>query len=324
LGRSELQTASAIRSADGSFRQSDFRPINPLSNITTNSDQAEHMTATLDDSQSGLPIPVVIQQETIDYGQNPERAIIIFRYHINNSSLERITNLYFGMMTDFDLGTQAEQVVLDSSLGVLSYSALGQPVVGLVALNNMTSFKSFDNGAYKRGFSKAEQFRLISSPSNMSQNLSGDIFTLISGGPFILDPGDSVEIAFAIVLADDQIQLFDRAISAREIYMAPTSTDIVNSALPSGYKLMQNYPNPFNPSTRISFNLPQAQTTALEIYNVLGQQVSRTNLGYLEAGLHTLEWDGKAETGEAVSSGVYFYRLLAGDFIKTRKMMLLR
>ncbi len=89
--------------------------------------------------------------------------------------------------------------------------------------------------------------------------------------------------------------------------------------VPDRYALLQNYPNPFNPTTEIAFTLPVASRVNLEIYNVLGQRVTTLTEGVLEAGEHVFEWDGSE-----ASSGVYFYRLQADDFVDTKKMMLLK
>jgi len=89
-------------------------------------------------------------------------------------------------------------------------------------------------------------------------------------------------------------------------------------SLPTGFNLDQNYPNPFNPTTQISFSLPTASAYTLTIYNVNGQKVTEFS-GAKEAGSHSVTFDGKG-----IASGVYFYRLVAGDFAVTRKMILLK
>lgn len=83
--------------------------------------------------------------------------------------------------------------------------------------------------------------------------------------------------------------------------------------------LLGNYPNPFNPTTEISFSLPNACDVKLEVYNVMGQQVVTIVDRFMEAGRHSVTFDGRA-----VASGVYFYRLEAGVFIETKKMVLLK
>ncbi len=96
-----------------------------------------------------------------------------------------------------------------------------------------------------------------------------------------------------------------------------------SETLPTGYSLNQNYPNPFNPSTNISFALPQPSDWTLNIYNIRGELVRRFT-GSDGAGDVLIVWDGVSNRGEQVASGVYLYRLEAGSFVETRKMMLLK
>lgn len=98
----------------------------------------------------------------------------------------------------------------------------------------------------------------------------------------------------------------------------------LNSGLPTEYALEQNYPNPFNPSTNINFALPKAGNVIVSVYNVLGQEVTTLVNGELPAGSHTVVWDGRNGSGTVVSSGIYFYKIAAGDFNQTKKMMMLK
>jgi hypothetical protein len=92
----------------------------------------------------------------------------------------------------------------------------------------------------------------------------------------------------------------------------------VDAGLPKTYSLAQNYPNPFNPTTTIEFAMPVAGKYDLTIYNVIGQVVDEFS-GNGIAGTNTVEWDASNR-----ASGVYFYRLDAGNFTQTRKMMLVK
>ncbi len=107
---------------------------------------------------------------------------------------------------------------------------------------------------------------------------------------------------------------------------AENATGIAGSenALPATYFLSQNYPNPFNPTTSISFGLPAASEVRLEVFNLLGQRVRTLVNGDMEAGYKTVVWDGKDESGKAVSSGIYLYKLSATGFEKSQKMLLLK
>lgn len=88
--------------------------------------------------------------------------------------------------------------------------------------------------------------------------------------------------------------------------------------------LFQNVPNPFNPSTSIEFLLPGRSHVRVDVYDVAGRLVTTLLDEKRQAGRHTVEWDGRGNSGGIASSGVYFYRLRAGKFEQTRKMILLR
>lgn len=94
-------------------------------------------------------------------------------------------------------------------------------------------------------------------------------------------------------------------------------TDVDNQEMFYEYSLFQNYPNPFNPITTISFTIPENQFVELKIYDVLGTEVAELVNEYKSAGKNTLVFDA----GD-LSSGIYFYKIKAGNFIKTKKLLL--
>lgn len=95
-----------------------------------------------------------------------------------------------------------------------------------------------------------------------------------------------------------------------------------NHGTPHGFELFQNHPNPFNPETEISYNLPNDAYVNLTILNILGQKVKTLVDEFQQAGHKTAHWDGKDDEGNKVSSGIYFYRIQAGDYSQTKKMVL--
>ncbi|MEW6412109.1 MAG: T9SS type A sorting domain-containing protein [Candidatus Zixiibacteriota bacterium] len=96
------------------------------------------------------------------------------------------------------------------------------------------------------------------------------------------------------------------------------------SDMPTDFVLGQNYPNPFNMETVIAYNLRRAANVELTVYNVLGQKVITLVDGPQSAGHYVVSWDGTTTANTVVSSGVYFYRLTADDYIGTKKMMLVK
>jgi hypothetical protein len=108
------------------------------------------------------------------------------------------------------------------------------------------------------------------------------------------------------------------------IISAPTEVENPNVGLPGEFALHGNYPNPFNPTTTIAYDLPEQANVQIAIYNVVGQKV-RTLVDRAEsAGQHQVEWDGQDDSGRPVSSGLYLYRMTAGEFMQSRKMLLLK
>ena len=95
-------------------------------------------------------------------------------------------------------------------------------------------------------------------------------------------------------------------------------------AIPEVLALGQNYPNPFNANTEIRYQIPNARFISLKIYNILGQEVRILVNENKEPGYYVAIWDGDDRFGRAVASGVYFYRMETGDFVKIKKMILLR
>ncbi|HXG01139.1 MAG TPA: T9SS type A sorting domain-containing protein [Bacteroidota bacterium] len=94
--------------------------------------------------------------------------------------------------------------------------------------------------------------------------------------------------------------------------------------VPLSYSLDQNYPNPFNPSTTIRYQLKKRSWVRLEVFNILGQRVRTLVNAEQLTGVRTVEWNGTNDSGVPVASGMYVYRLQAGEFIATRKALLLR
>jgi hypothetical protein len=139
----------------------------------------------------------------------------------------------------------------------------------------------------------------------------------------------TVWVGHSFMLIRDAVQ----GTLARNTFLALTynlfengvSEDYTDAELPKAYSLKQNFPNPFNPSTRIQFALPTKGHVSLKIYNVAGQLVKTLQNGVMDAGSHELTWDGSNNLGSNVASGVYFYKINAGDdYENMKKMVLLR
>ena len=133
--------------------------------------------------------------------------------------------------------------------------------------------------------------------------------------------------ALASAIVEDKIyvmggRMFDNSISnILEEYTPPLTTgqDANDHSKPTNFVLFQNYPNPFNPITTISYQIPKASDVSLAIYNINGQFIETLVNTHQDAGTYKTQWKAKD-----VSSGIYLYKLTAGDYTEVRKCMLLR
>ncbi len=106
-------------------------------------------------------------------------------------------------------------------------------------------------------------------------------------------------------------------------FISKTATDIAHGDLSqNGFRLEQNHPNPFNPTTVIAYQVPAPTTVTLVIYNLLGQKVRTLVQETVPAGLNRAWWDARNDAGNPVAGGIYLYRIEAGEFVQTRKMIL--
>ena len=110
-----------------------------------------------------------------------------------------------------------------------------------------------------------------------------------------------------------------------DVHFDVDPTGIENpEGLPSSFAMRSNYPNPFNPSTTISYQVPRQSDVRIEIYNMLGQKVRTLINNRREPGDYEAIWNSKNDSGAEVGSGVYLYRMVAGDFVQVNKMILMK
>ena len=154
----------------------------------------------------------------------------------------------------------------------------------------------------------------------------------------ILENNDSLEESYEFEfgrLSPDEKQLFiyidgDASMTTVEVSYQLFSKDgaagngIMELGSPDEFKLYQNYPNPFTSQTTFQYDVAEATSVKIYIYNTLGQLVKTIDRGDNSIGTHTVEWDGKNDDGDTLSSGVYFYQLRTKDFNKTMKMLLVK
>ena len=166
----------------------------------------------------------------------------------------------------------------------------------------------------------------------VGQRVEGLVLPVASGGtaPLTYSLSPALPAGLTFDAATRTIAGTSRA--AAETAYTYTVTDangatasLLLQTLPTAFSLAANFPNPFNPATTIRYALPQAAAVELTVYNVVGQPVRTLVAEHQSAGRYAVEWDATDDRGHGVSSGMYFYRLQAGEeFREVKKMLLLR
>ena len=162
----------------------------------------------------------------------------------------------------------------------------------------------------------SDSFRVIFAPSG-----NGLLETNFAASETVLFE-DTINISSNAVEGDSGVSLGGIGILSTGVRWIEDSAE--EESRPTTFSISQNYPNPFNPVTEFKLRLPRASHVEVEIFNILGQKVKTLVDEDLRAGGFVVDWDGRDERGAEVSSGIYFYRMRAGDFSDVKRMVILR
>jgi hypothetical protein len=151
-------------------------------------------------------------------------------------------------------------------------------------------------------------------------NPSNGIVTVSIEGAFVYSPTTdySGSDSFTFIVCD--YSLCDTATILITIH--PLSID--EASLPTEYAIHQNYPNPFNPVTTLRYDIPENALVNIIIYDMLGRQVKTLINQTQDAGYKSVVWNAANDYGKPVSAGIYLYQIQAGEYINTKKMVLLK
>ncbi len=213
--------------------------------------------------------------------------------------------------SDDGLFSNSNSVVLDelySSYGkVLIEDLDGDSDAEIIFLRN-----NYNTGSYE----------VVVSDYNSANNRMEEVYSInISGYSYLLGMadfnGDGLrDIVINYAWSSDGISVI-----LNESMITPNGDNEISF---TSAKLLSNYPNPFNPETKINYSLAKAGNAKLTIYNIKGQRIKTLVNDHVEAGEHSIIWNGKNEKGSDVASGVYLYRLNTADGVQNKKMLLLK
>jgi hypothetical protein len=286
-------------------------------------DQEYHTS--FNDQNAAEPLGVLVSQKSFAFSSAPDDEFIITEYTITNTGTDPLTGVLVAHFEDWDMpwNTANDLVNFDRgrNLGYQYYTSnyRGQQVLSDLGVY---SFMALDNAVhvYPPAFTLADKWSYMSAGIvDTAITTTRDCSIIITTGPYDIAPGGSAVAAFSILGGTSLADIQANADAAIVAYDAITSIDGDFAELPEEFLLSQNYPNPFNARTTIGFSLPAPGQVTLEAFDLLGRKVETILDARLEAGRHSMVWDCSR-----LSSGVYFYRLTAGDRSSVRKMMLVK
>lgn len=323
IGTSNTKVSDVCRKGTGSASDTDFVGLSVYSLTSPGFYSNEDGIGLFNDDGAGSnKIGVTVRARSYAWNTGPDADYIILKYTIKNTSGSAISNLFAGIYSYYTpLGSNSGLTSTLDTANKLGYTFLNSnnnPHLGVSILTNQNlNFKAINAVEVFNGFTTQEKWDALSGGIS-NPYYTGISCFVISAGPININNNDSVDVGFAIVKGNDLAGLKINTITAKNKYGVIGVKPISNS-VPMVYNLYQNYPNPFNPSTTIKFDLPKQDFVSIKMYDLLGREVNEILKENLSAGSYELTFDAGN-----LSSGVYFYRLKAGDFEDVKKMVLLK
>jgi serine protease len=268
-----------------------------------------------------------ITMHSFAFSDPVDSRYILLKYDIKNLTGAPVSNLYVGIFLDWDIGGDSELVLNNSRYDPtrsLGYAFSGKPgghreYFGIRALDSASSFRSLANDV-TIDLSRTGKWGWISGGFAQASVGPADIHQVISSGPYTIGTGHTQTVGFALVVGDSSLTNIQQNADAAKARWKSIATTVGigdnTTATPATFRLAQNYPNPFNPATNFEFQIAQRELVNLKIFDVLGREIATLVNELRPAGVYTIRWDASS-----LPSGVYFYRLRAGDFVETRKMV---
>lgn len=298
----------------------DFTNIDPIHSITSMDPEMNYISeAAYNDQGTKNPYGVAVSQKAYS---NSGDEFVILEFGFTPAS-NTLNDFYAGIFADWDIGGDegayknlggydearnlAYQYIPDMSPDPAYY--------GIVALSGMAGAKVTPDSVYDS--MRETSFQRISTFENETIADTGDCRMWIGSGPFTLIQDDTIFVYFSFVAGTDLADLQSNTDAAVEKYQHRITGVEEYEIQPEQFHLSQNYPNPFNRTTLIEFQIPQESRVTLEIFDNLGRKVKTLMDEHKNAGNYKVAFNSRN-----LSSGIYFYRITAGEFSVTKRMAL--
>jgi len=284
---------------------------------------------------AGSAIPVTVHHSAYAWSTTPYRKFVIVKYVIKNTGASTLSNLYAGIVADWDITVAAQNKSKYDATNKMGYCYDNSTANGLYAgiklLTNSAPAVNYciDNVAGGNGgidpatdFLTAEKYTALSTSRNAdgfpaTVGSGGDVMHCVSSGPFNVPANDSITVAFALIGGDNLVDLQNSACEAQHKWdnTGPCATGINDVTVDNLW--MDAYPNPASNSVNFNYNITGTGNASLRIMNTLGEVVMVYN--NLAPGKNTLSLDVSK-----LNAGNYFYELKAGGAVLTKKLNIVK
>jgi len=335
VGTSSTKISDVARNQSGNAQNQDFTIVTPIKSFIPGSVSDLQAISTFNDDGAGTnKIGVKVILNSYAYSSNPNTDFVILHYKFINTTSTQITNFHAGLFFDWDLidGSGDGDVVGWDNANKMGY-VYNQPgttpyYVGsaLISHNNY-HFRAILNagndggwGIYD-GFTDAEKWESISGGLTKTQAGAGDVSCVVAGGPYTINPNDTLNVAFAVLAGNNLSELQTNLGYAKQKWNQIITDVRDENSVVYDYQLHQNYPNPFNPSTKIKYSVKETNYVEIKLYDLIGREIATLVDEIKNAGIYEVDFDASKFD---LSSGVYFYQMKAGNFTSIRKMVLIK
>ncbi|MBI3509026.1 MAG: S8 family peptidase [Bacteroidetes bacterium] len=283
------------------------------------------------DAVSPAPLPCTVHHTTYAWGTFPHQKYVIFQYIVKNTGATSMSGVYVGVFSDWDIdaSTYALDKINEDLALRMGYAYCTNPggyYCGIKLLTTSAPFVHYgiDNvtgggggvNIYD-GYSTAEKYTTLSTGRATAggAGTGNDVCDVVSAGPYTIAAGDSVKVAFALIVGDNLADLQSGAVDAQTMYDGiPLSSVEVDQ---TGSSLLNLFPNPTSGQTEIHYSVATAGSTELRLMDASGRLVREIASGTKQPGEYIERFDAASLT-----DGIYFIQFISDGNVSTRKVVI--
>lgn len=330
IGKSATQVSNNARNDNG-YNEDFIKQVSAQQ--VSNNTAAFEGTATFIDANSTSPIGLKVKSKMLAFANQPDDKYVIVEYEIFNTSSTALEGIYTAMFTDWDLDESSANATRYDAPTKIAYTYAKKnasyPYTGVKLLTNLApplyypmSYQIAGDPLADGKFTTAEKFQTLTAGIKANglgfdSDNGNDIMYTIGTGPYNIPINGSIKVAYAFMGADNLTELISVGQAALTNYLKTLATPIATK--PLNFILKQNYPNPSKDLTTITFDIAEKSATSLVITNAIGKVVATLVNEKLNEGSYT-----KQVNLSNYLPGIYFYKLKAGNYQKTLKMIVVK